>query len=182
MERSKTVTIKNKAVIFLVVMVFISASGSAQTLIYRWRDSDGTVHIVDDLNKVPINYREDVKVYRIQSTREPKESRSKAPPRSVTRVGVGEERSLEGEPREGMVGEIRSTIAGLRERLDELRQEREMKRIRMIRKRAKGNTVVRENREIEEIDREIQVLTDQLGKRTETLQLLEKGKSLPGGQ
>jgi len=182
MERSKTVTMMNKAVIFLVVMVFISAFGSAQTLIYRWRDSDGTVHIVDDLNKVPINYREDMKVYRIQSTREPKKSLSKAPPRSVTKAREGEERSLEMEPRQGMIGEIRSSIDGLRERLDELRREREMKRIRMIRKRAQGNPVVRENREIEEIDREIQALTDQLGKRTEALQLLEQGKSPPGGQ
>lgn len=182
MERSKTVTIMNKAVIFVVVMVFISAFVSAQTLIYRWRDSDGTVHIVDDLNKVPIHYRDGMKVYRIPSTREPREAGSKAPPRPVTRVREGEERSLEGQPREGGIGEIRSSIAGLRERLDELRQERETKRIRMIRKRAEGNPVVRENREIEEIDREIQALTDQLGKKTETLQLLEQGKSLPGGQ
>ena len=182
MERSKAVTMMNKAVIFLVLMVFISAFGSAQTLIYSWRDSDGTVHIVDDLNKVPIHYRGDMKVYRIPSTREPKEARPKVPPRPVTRMGEREERALGGQPREEGIGEIRSSITGLREKLDELRQERETKRIRIIRKRAKGNTVVRENREIEEIDREIQLLTDQLGKRTETLQLLEQGKSLRGGQ
>ena len=43
--------------------------GHAQTLIYSWRDRVGTVHIVDDLNKVPVQYREDMKIYRISSAR-----------------------------------------------------------------------------------------------------------------
>ncbi len=182
MERRKAVTVMKKAVIFLVLMVFISAFGSAQTFMYSWRDKDGRVHIVNDLNKVPIHYREDMKVYRIPSTREPKEARPKVPPRPVTRMGEREGGTLEGQPRGEGIGEISSSIAGLRERLEELREERETKRIRMIRKRARGDTVVRENREIEEIDREMEVLTDQLGKRIEALRLLEQEKSLQGGQ
>ena len=52
----------------------------------------------------------------------------------------------------------------------------------MIRKRARGKSVVREKEEIEKIDGEIEILTNQLGKRTEALRSLEQGKSLKGAQ
>ena len=77
---------------------------------------------------------------------------------------------------------MRGSIAGLEERLEGLRQEREQKRIRMIRIRARGKAVVREKGEIERIDREIEILTNQLGKRMEALKLLEQRRSLQGGQ
>jgi hypothetical protein len=70
----------------------------------------------------------------------------------------------------------------LSEKLEGLRQEGEAKRIRMIRKRARGKTVVREKREIEEIDREIEALTDQMGKKKEALRSLEQERTGQGGQ
>ena len=73
--------------------------------------------------------------------------------------------------------EIRSSVADMTDRVERFRQERETKRLRMIRKRGRGKAVVREKREIEEIDREIEALTNQLGKRKEGLRSLEKEKS-----
>ena len=93
-----------------------------------------------------------------------------------------DEGTLKGERLEEETEEVRGSITELRERLEKLRQERETKRIRMIRKRARGQTVAREKGEIEKIDREIEILTNQLGKRTEALRSLEQGKSLKGGQ
>ena len=172
------VTIMKKAIIPLALTVFFSTFGYAQTLIYSWRDSAGKVHIVDELNKVPDQYREDLKVYRLSSTRGTQKPRSEAPPKIVTKVKEVEEGALREERLEKEMEEIRSSIADMTDRLERLRQERETKRLRMIRKRGRGKAVVREKREIEEIDREIEALTNQLGKRMEGLRSLEKEKSL----
>lgn len=172
----------NKAVIPLVLTIFVSTLALAQTQIYSWRDRAGTVHIVDDLNKVPVHYREDVKIYRIPPTRGTKEPRSKPSFKAVTKVKEGEEGALKGEWLEEEIGEVRGSITGLEERVEELRQEREKKRIYIIKKRAMGHPVVREKRELEGIDREIEILTNQLHKRTEALRSLEQEKSLQGGQ
>ena len=171
------VTIMKKAIIPLALTVFFSTFGYAQTLIYSWRDSAGKVHIVDELNKVPDQYREDLKVYRL-STRGTQKPRSEAPPKIVTKVKEVEKGAVREERLEKEMEEIRSSIADMTDRLERLRQERETKRLRMIRKRGRGKAVVREKREIEEIDREIEALTNQLGKRMEGLRSLEKEKSL----
>ena len=172
------VTIVKKAIILLVFTVFFSPFGHTQTLIYSWRDSAGKVHIVDELNKVPDQYREDLKVYRLSSTRGTQKPRSEAPPKIVTKVKEVEKGAVREERLEKEMEEIRSSIADMTDRLERLRQERETKRLRMIRKRGRGKAVVREKREIEEIDREIEALTNQLGKRMEGLRSLEKEKSL----
>ena len=172
----------NKAIIPLMLTVFLSTLGHAQTLIYSWRDRAGEVHLVDDLNKVPLQYREGMKIYRILSTRGAKGPRPKASSKPITKEEELDEGTLKGERLEEETEEVRGSITELRERLEKLRQERETKRIRMIRKRARGQTVAREKGEIEKIDREIEILTNQLGKRTEALRSLEQGKSLKGGQ
>jgi hypothetical protein len=182
MERRKGGTVMNKAIVPLLLTVFVSALGYTQTHVYSWRDRAGTVHMVDDLNKVPVHYREDVKIYRIPPTRGTKEPRSKPSFKAVTKVKEGEEGALKGEWLEEEIGEVRGSITGLEERVEELRQEREKKRIYIIKKRAMGHPVVREKRELEGIDREIEILTNQLRKRTEALRSLEQEKSLQGGQ
>jgi hypothetical protein len=70
----------------------------------------------------------------------------------------------------------------VRDRLEALTQERETKRIRMIRQRGRGKSVVRERGELEEIDQEIETLTDQLEERMEALRSLEEEKSVKGGE
>lgn len=171
-----------KAVIPLVLTIFVSAPGSAQTVIYSWRDRAGAVHIVDDLNKVPRDYREDMKIYRIPSTRRARKPQSKASSQPVAEVKEGEEKPLEGKGRGEKMDEVSGSITALEERLEQLKQEREKQRIYIIKQRAKGHPVVRENREIEEIDREIETLGDQLGEKMETLRTIEQEGSRNGGQ
>jgi hypothetical protein len=183
MERKRGVTIMNKAIIPLVFTIVFSTLAHAQMEIYSWQDRTGTIHIVDDLNKVPLHYREDMKIYRIPPTRVEKEPRSKPSVRAVTKLEEGEEEGALKEERLGEeIEEVRGSIIGLEERLEELKQGREKTRIYIIKKRAQGNPVVREKREIEGIDREIEILTNQLGKRIKTLRLLEQGRSLQGGR
>lgn len=167
-----------KVIIPLALIVFFSRFGYAQTLIYSWRDSTGKVHIVDEINKVPDQYREDLKVYRLSSPKGIQKPRSEASPKIVTKMKEVEQGVLREERLEKEMEEIRSSIADMTDRVERLRQERETKRLRMIRKRGRGKAVARERREIEEIDREIEALTNQLGKRTEGLRSLEKEKSL----
>lgn len=171
-------TIMKKAIIPLALIVLFSSFGYAQTLIYSWRDSAGKVHIVDEIYKVPDQYREDLKVYRLSSPRGTQKPRPEAPPKIVTKMKEVEGGVLREERLEKEMEEIRSSIADMTDRVERLRQERETKRLRMIRKRGTGKVVARERREIEEIDREIEALTNQLGKRMEGLRSLEKEKSL----
>lgn len=166
----------------LVLTLFLSTLGHAQTLIYSWRDRAGTVHIVDDLRKVPLPYREDMKIYRIPSTGKAKKPLPQTRPKPGAKVREGEEAAREGERLEGEIGGIRASITELRERLERLRQERETKRIRIIRKRARGETVYRETREMETIDEEIELLADQLGEKMEALGSLAREKSRAGAQ
>ena len=162
----------------LILTLFLSTLGHAQTLIYRWRDREGTVHIVDDLRKVPLPYREDMKIYRIPSTGRAEEPSPRASLKPVTRVKQGEGAGAGERPGEE-IAMVRASITELRKRLERLRQERETKRmrIRMIRKRARGKTVYPERRELETIDEEIDLLVDQLGKKMEALGSLEREKS-----
>lgn len=179
------VTVMKKAIIPLVLMMFFSPFGHAQTLIYSWRDRAGKIHIVDELNKVPIQYREDLKIYRLSSKKGAKKPRSKASSKPVTPVREVEEETEETsrEERSGEeIGEVRTSITQLEDRLEKLREERRVKRRKMIRKRARGKAWIRERREIGEIDREIETLTNQLGKRMEALRSLEEGQSLKGGE
>ncbi len=55
----------------LLVMVFIPSDCFGD--FYRWRDKDGVIHIVDDLHKVPEEYRDKVEVFKTFP-------RKKAPP------------------------------------------------------------------------------------------------------
>ncbi len=176
------VTVMKKAIFLLVLTMFFSPFGHAQTLIYSWRDGAGKIHIVDELNKVPSQYREDLKIYRLSSKKGVKKPRSKASPKPVTKVKEVEEETLKGEWFEKETEEVRSSITDLRDRLGELRQERETNRVTMIRKRAHGKAWIRERREIEKIDREVETLTNQLGKKVEALRSLEEGQSLKGGE
>ena len=171
-----------KAVIPLVLTIFVSAPGYAQTVIYSWRDRAGAVHIVDDLNKVPRDYREDMKIYRIPSRRRAREPQSKVSSKPMTELEEAEEEALEGKWRREKMEEVSGSITALEERLEELKQQREKQGIYIIKKRAKGHPVVREKRELEEIDREIEILEDQLGKKMEGLRLLEQEVSRQGGQ
>lgn len=171
-----------KTVIPLVLTIFVSAPGYAQTVMYSWRDRAGAVHIVDDLNKVPCDYREHMKIYRIPSTRGAREPRAKVSSKPAAEVKEGKEEALEGKWRGEKMEEVSRSIAALEERLEELEQQREKQRIYIIKKRAKGHPVVREKREIEEIDREIEIIGDQLGKRMETLRSLEQERSRQGGR
>lgn len=186
-KRGRWIIIKKMATIpliltvLLILTVFLSTFGHAQTLIYSWRDRAGTVHIVNDLNKVPLQYREGMKMYRIPSTKGSKEPRPRFSLEPVKKVKEGEEEALEGKLRGEKMAEVRESITALEERLEELRQGRETKRIRMIRKRARGKTVYPEKREIEEIGREIEILADQLGKKMEALRSLEEEGSRQGG-
>lgn len=172
--------IMKKAVIPLVLTLLFSAFGHGQTLIYRWRDSAGKVYIVDDLNKVPVQYREDLKIYRLSSRKGAKRPRSRAPSKPVPEMKEAEEGTVKGEWVEKEMEEVRSSITDLRDRLETLRQVKETKRIRMIRKRGRGKSVVREKGEIGRINQEIETLTNQLAKRMEALRSLE-GKTLKGG-
>ncbi len=176
------VTVMKKAIILLVLMMFFSPFGHAQTLIYSWRDGAGKIHIVDELNKVPIQYREDLKIYRLSSKKGAKKPRAKASLKPVTKVKEVEEEALKGEWLGKELEKVRSSITDLRDRLGELRQERETKRITMIRRRAHGKAWIRERREIGKIDREMGTLTNQLGKKVEALRSLEEGQSIKGGE
>jgi len=171
-----------KAVIPLVLSIFVSVPGYAQTVIYSWRDRAGSVHIVDDLNKVPRDHRENMRIYRIPSRSGAREPQSKVSSKPVAEVKEGEEEALEGKWRGNKMEEVSRSISALEESLEELKQEREKQRIYIIKKRAQGHPVVREKREMEEIDREIEILGDQLGKKMEALRSLEQERSLQGGQ
>jgi hypothetical protein len=175
-------TIMKKAIIPLVLSVLFSTSGHGQTLIYIWRDSSGKVYIVDELNKVPVQHRENLEIYRLSSRREAKKPRSRAPSRPATKEKELEEGTSKEERVEKEMEEVRSSIVGLRDRLEELKQDRETKRNRVIRKRGRGRPVVREKREIEIIEQEIETLTHQLGERMEALRSLEEEKSLKRGE
>jgi predicted RNase H-like nuclease (RuvC/YqgF family) len=166
-------------------MMFFSPFGHAQTLIYSWRDRGGKIHIVDELNKVPIQYRDDMRIYRLSSKKEGEKPRSKASSKPVTKVKEVEEETEETsrEERPGEeIGAVRTSITQLEDRLEELREERRVKWRKMIRKRAHGKAWIRERRETEEIDREIETLTNEMGKKTEALRSLEEGQSLRGGE
>jgi hypothetical protein len=172
----------NKAVLPLVFAVFFSGFCYAQTLMYSWRDQTGKLHIVDDLNKVPVEYREDVKTYRVFPGRERKGPRPRIPPRPITTVREAEEETEETsrEERSGEeIGEVRTSITQLEDRLEELREERRVKWRKMIRERGRGKIMYRQRREIERIDQEIETLTDQLERKTEGLRSLEgEGKEM----
>ncbi len=161
------VTVMKKAIIPFVLMMFFSPFGHAQTLIYSWRDGAGKIHIVDELNKVPIQYRDDMRIYRLSSKKEGEKPRSKAPSKPVPQVKEVEEETEEisREERPGEeIGAVRTSITQLEDRLEELRRERRVKWRKMIRKRAHGKAWIREKREFEEIDREIETLTNEMGK------------------
>jgi hypothetical protein len=181
-ERRKEDFAVRKAIGSLVLSVFLFTIGYAQTLIYSWRDRAGTVHIVDDLRNVPLSYREDMRVYRIPSTGRAKEPAPRTSSRAVTRAKEGQEGALEGDRSGKEIARVRASITELTERLDRLKQERETKRIRIIRKRARGDPVYRETKELERIDEEIELLTDQLGNKMEALGSLEREKSRAGAQ
>lgn len=169
--------IMKKAIIPLILTLLLSPFGHGQTLIYSWRDSAGKVHIVDELNKVPIQYRDDMKIYRLSPRRGAEKPRAKASSKPVTEgKEVEEEETLKGESVKREMEEVGSTITTLRDRVEALGQEREAKRIKMIRKRGSGKAVVRERREIEKIDQEIEILTDQLEKRMESLRTTGGGE------
>lgn len=179
------VTVMKKAIIPLVLMMFFPPFGHAQTLIYSWRDGAGKIHIVDELNKVPIQYRDDMRIYRLSSKKEGEKPRSKASSKPVPQVKEVEEETEETsrEERPGEeIGAVRTSITQLEDRLEELREERRVKWRKMIRKRAHGKAWIRERREIEEIDREVETLTNEMGKKTEALRSLEEGQSLRGGE
>ncbi len=186
-KRGMGIIIKKMATLPLILTVlliltgFLSTFSHAQTLIYSWRDRAGKVHIVNDLNKVPLRYREGMKMYRIPSTKGTREPRPRFSLEPVKKVKEGDEEALEGESRGEKMAEVRGSITALEERLEELRQGRETKRIRIIRKRARGKTVYREEREIEEIGKEIEILADQLDKKMEALRSLEQEESRQGG-
>ncbi len=179
------VTFMKKAIIPFVLMMLFSPFGHAQTFIYSWRDRAGKIHIVDELNKVPSQYREDLKIYRLSSEKVAKKPRPEAFSKPIT-TGRGVEEQTEETSREERfeeeIGEVRASKTELEDRLSELREERRVKSRKMIRKRAHGNTWIRERREIEEIDREIETLSNQLGKSMKTLRSLEEGQSLKGGE
>ncbi len=168
--------IMKKAIIPLILTLLLSPFGHAQTLIYSWRDSAGKVHIVDELKKVPMQYRDDMKIYRLSPRRGAEKPRAKASSKPVTEGKEAEEETLKGESVKREMEEVGSTITTLRERVEALGQEREAKRIRMIRKRGSGKAVVRERREIEKIDQEIEILTDQLEKTMESLRTTSGGE------
>jgi len=182
MQRRIGGMIMKKAIIPLVLTLLLSPFGHGQTLIYSWRDGAGKVHIVDEPNKVPVQYRDDMKIYRLSPRRGAEKPRSKASSKPVTKVKEVEEEPLKGELGKKETEEVGSTISELRDRVEALRQEREAKRIRMIRKRGRGKSVVPERGEIEKIDQEIEILTNQLEKRMESLRSLEEEKSLKRGE
>jgi chromosome segregation ATPase len=174
--------IMKKAIIPLIVIFILSPIVHGQTLIYSWRDSAGKVHIVDELNKVPVQYRDNMNIYRLSSRKGAKKPRSKAPSEPVTKVKEVEEEIVKGGAIEREMEEVRGTINDVRDRLEALTQERETKRIRMIRQRGRGKSVVRERGELEEIAQEIETLTDQLEERMEALRSLEEEQSVKGGE
>jgi len=49
-----------KKYIFLIVFLFLLLPSFVLADIYRWTDSDGTLHITDDLNKVPLEHRKKI--------------------------------------------------------------------------------------------------------------------------
>ncbi len=49
-----------KKYIFLIVFLFLLLPSFVLADIYRWTDSDGALHITDDLNKVPLEHRKKI--------------------------------------------------------------------------------------------------------------------------
>jgi len=54
------------AILILLLLVLPSMSHAAD--IYKWVDKDGTAHFTDDLNKVPPEYRDQVKIEEVRDS------------------------------------------------------------------------------------------------------------------
>lgn len=168
------------AIMSVMLGIFLSPVSNAQTAIYSWRDEAGKIHVVDNINKVPAEYRGDLKIHRVSPIREEEKPRPQIPSKPMIRVK--EEEGFERKERlEEEIEEIRTSITLLSDRLEELRREREKERIHITKRRATGHPVVREQGKMEKIDEEIETLTAQLEKMRETLRSLEK-QSLKGGE
>ena len=78
----------------ILFLFLVSASIAHAADVYRWVDKNGSTHFTDDLNKVPSEYRDQVKK---EEAREPRESETSKPaPASV------EESQKEGRDAQGM--------------------------------------------------------------------------------
>jgi predicted RNase H-like nuclease (RuvC/YqgF family) len=167
-------------IIAVILGIFLSPVSKAQTVIYSWRDEAGKIHIVDNMSKVPAEHRGDLRIHRFSSMRNEEKPQPQVPSKPVVRA-KGEDEIERREQFAEEMEEIRTSITLLSDRLDELTRERERGRLGIIRQRARGGSVVREQGKMEEIEGEIELLTTQLEKKRETLRSLEN-KSLKGGE
>jgi hypothetical protein len=77
----------------ILFLLLVSASSAYAADVYRWVDKNGSMHFTDDINKVPSEYRDQVKK---EEVREPRESETSKPaPASVQKTGE-EERDAHG--------------------------------------------------------------------------------------
>ncbi len=89
MRNTKKTGILTPAGLVAFFLVLLLPTGSAANL-YRWTDSDGVLHITDDLGKVPQERREGVKTFKSTPAQEPLAERA-APPPSVMKERKGAE-------------------------------------------------------------------------------------------
>ncbi|MEE9614944.1 MAG: DUF4124 domain-containing protein [Thermodesulfobacteriota bacterium] len=83
-----------RAFFFIAVLLIMGvlAPPSAFADFYQWRDEKGVLHVADDLEKVPQEYRGKAEIFKTTPGEEPSEKPTRpAPPRSSPRPDTGEE-------------------------------------------------------------------------------------------
>ena len=102
----------DKAILFLILLSFVSPSYGAT--IYKWVDNNGTYNFTDDYEKIPLEYRDQVRAKKIEDFPEMAPSALPSTPKAAPQkkevkkdiFGLGEEWWREKErPWEGQLGE-----------------------------------------------------------------------------
>ncbi len=77
-----------KIVILVLLLVLPSMSFAAD--IYKWVDKDGSVNFTDDLDKVPPEYRDQVKTEEVRDSQQTQTSTPAPASGQVTEEGIGD--------------------------------------------------------------------------------------------
>jgi len=121
--------------------------------VYRWVDDHGRVHIVDQINRVPDAYRDTLKVYPVSSDVKRAQSTGKSEPLHAV-SGVSQENGSAGTSTSRSTEMDEVTLAALRERMTQVREEKTRLRVLKIRFKANKTRAAVYQKRIKELDEE----------------------------
>ncbi len=137
----------------------VTSQAHSQAL-YRWTDETGKIHIVDEMRRVPQEYRKGMKIYR-----PPSRPKKRRPVEKKEVSGPAVENSEEGEEPGTPAptpGEGTARIEALQQREEELNQEKARLKVLETRFRTKRSRSNIYTRRIEELDQEIEAIHKEL--------------------